>query len=129
MLASGGDDCSVLIWDLLSSGSNSAILQGGGAGGGGTQGPQPQQKHVNGVDSGATGGAAGGNGSGGGSTGATQGPSARWECDYEVANVSWAPRSSLTGGGRGGASAGGNAGGENDWLGVCAGRGVWGVEL
>lgn len=45
-----------------------------------------------------------------------KGPSASWRCEYEVGNVSWAPQSGLT-------SQGG------DWLGVCAGRGVWGVKL
>lgn len=45
-----------------------------------------------------------------------KGPSASWRCDYEVSNVSWAPQSALT-------SQGG------DWLGVCGGRGIWGVKL
>ncbi|KAI5369560.1 Putative WD repeat-containing protein DCAF7 [Septoria linicola] len=47
---------------------------------------------------------------------ASKGPFANWRCEYEVANVSWAPQSQLT-----------NQGG--DWLGVCAGRGVWGVKI
>lgn len=46
----------------------------------------------------------------------SKGPSASWRCDYEVSNVSWAPQSTLT-------SQGG------DWLGVCGGRGIWGVKL
>ncbi|EMC94508.1 hypothetical protein BAUCODRAFT_35727 [Baudoinia panamericana UAMH 10762] len=45
-----------------------------------------------------------------------KGPSASWRCDYEVGNVSWAPQSALTAQG-------------GDWLGVCAGRGIWGVKL
>lgn len=45
-----------------------------------------------------------------------KGPFASWRCEYEVGNVSWAPQSNLT-------SQGG------DWLGVCAGRGVWGVKV
>ena len=45
-----------------------------------------------------------------------KGPSASWRCDYEVSNVRWAPQSALT-------SQGG------DWLGVCGGRGIWGVKL
>nr|POE86954.1 putative wd repeat-containing protein c17d11.08 [Quercus suber] len=45
-----------------------------------------------------------------------KGPSASWHCEYEVANLSWSPSSGLT-----------NQGG--DWLGVCAGRGVWGVKM
>lgn len=46
----------------------------------------------------------------------SKGPSASWSCEYEVGNVSWAPQSALTGQG-------------GDWLGVCGGRGVWGVKL
>ena len=123
----------MLVWDLLNGGSGgpaSSILSGVGSVGG----PQGQGKHVNGVGgagAGGGGGAAGGtagqnpDGVGNSGTGQTQGPSARWECDYEVANVSWAPRSCLTTGGGGAGSRGGDA----EWLGVCAGRGVWGVEL
>nr|POE77536.1 putative wd repeat-containing protein c17d11.08 [Quercus suber] len=53
-----------------------------------------------------------------GQAGEVQGkwPSASWHCEYEVANLSWSPSSGLT-----------NQGG--DWLGVCAGRGVWGVKV
>jgi WD repeat-containing protein 68 len=43
-------------------------------------------------------------------------PTASWQCDYEVGNLSWAPHSGLS-----------NDGG--DWLGVSGGRGVWGVKL
>lgn len=46
----------------------------------------------------------------------TRGPSAAWQCDYEVGNISWAPHSALN-----------NDGG--DWLGVSGGRGIWGVKL
>ncbi|RDW73293.1 hypothetical protein BP6252_07200 [Coleophoma cylindrospora] len=46
----------------------------------------------------------------------TRGPSAAWQCDYEVGNISWAPHSALS-----------NDGG--DWLGVSGGRGIWGVKL
>lgn len=45
-----------------------------------------------------------------------KGPYSSWRCEYEIANVSWAPESLLT-------SQGG------DWIGVCAGRGVWGVKI
>ncbi|EQK98052.1 WD domain containing protein [Ophiocordyceps sinensis CO18] len=80
-LASGGDDCQVLVWDLLTSGSS--------------MGGQP----VN---------------------GATQpdnnrGPVACWECDYEVGNLGWAPHLPNTDYG--------------EWLGVGAGRGIWGTRL
>ncbi|KAK0113605.1 hypothetical protein ONS95_013850 [Cadophora gregata] len=45
-----------------------------------------------------------------------RGPTASWQCDYEVGNISWAPHSALN-----------NDGG--DWLGVSGGRGIWGVKL
>ncbi|KAI9051817.1 hypothetical protein LZ554_004080 [Drepanopeziza brunnea f. sp. 'monogermtubi'] len=45
-----------------------------------------------------------------------RGPTASWQCDYEVGNISWAPHSALS-----------NDGG--DWLGVSGGRGIWGVKL
>ena len=87
MLASGADDSLVLVWDLLNQQS---------------QAPVP---------------ALNGNGSTGqASEVQSKGPSASWRCEYEVANVSWAPNSALT-----------TQGG--DWLGVCAGRGVWGVKI
>ncbi|EME48574.1 hypothetical protein DOTSEDRAFT_39898 [Dothistroma septosporum NZE10] len=56
------------------------------------------------------------NGHGSGGEPQAKGPFASWRCEYEVANVSWSPQSTLT-----------QQGG--DWLGVCAGRGVWGVKL
>lgn len=80
-LASGGDDCQVLVWDLLTSNSS--------------MGGQPLN-------------------------GATQqdnnrGPVACWECDYEVGNLGWAPHLGNTEYG--------------EWLGVGAGRGIWGTRL
>lgn len=52
--------------------------------------------------------------------GATQpdnnrGPVACWECDYEVGNLGWAPHLPNTDYG--------------EWLGVGAGRGIWGTRL
>ncbi|GAB1734988.1 hypothetical protein NU219Hw_g62t1 [Hortaea werneckii] len=89
MLASGADDSHVLIWDLLNSqGQAAPVLNGNGNISQGQQGGDVQGKS----------------------------PSASWKCEYEVANVSWAPQSALTGQG-------------GDWLGVCAGRGVWGVKV
>lgn len=38
-----------------------------------------------------------------------RGPSAVWECKYEVSNLSWAPAVGT--------------------LGVCGGKGFWGVQL
>jgi len=78
-LASGGDDCQVLIWDLLS------------------QGPPPPA---------VNGGTPGDN---------TRSPIASWQCDYEVGNLGWVPRLSNHDYG--------------EWLGVSAGRGVWGVRV
>ena len=46
----------------------------------------------------------------------SRGPTAFWQCDYEVGNISWAPHSALN-----------NDGG--DWLGVSGGRGIWGVKV
>lgn len=74
-LASGGDDCQVLIWDLLN-----------------------QAGSVNGTgqDNFRT-------------------PSASWQCDYEVGNLGYVPN-----------LANGDYG---DWLGVTAGRGLWGIKM
>ncbi|MCJ1276338.1 hypothetical protein MMC21_004143 [Puttea exsequens] len=88
-LASGGDDSLVLIWDLLNQGNT---LPAPGANGN-PQAP-PNAASVN-----------------------SQGPTASWQCDYEVGNISWAPQSGLTSQGHG------------DWLGVSGGRGVWGVSM
>lgn len=85
MLASGADDSTVLIWDLLNSQNQATVSTMNG----------------NGTEQAPSSG---------------KGPFASWKCEYEVANVSWAPQSQLT-----------NQGG--DWLGVCAGRGVWGVKI
>ena len=68
MLASGGDDSLVLIWDLLNQGN--ALL---GASVNGNPQTQPNTAPLH-----------------------TQGPAASWQCDYEVGNVSWAPQSGLT---------------------------------
>ncbi|KAH8885794.1 WD40 repeat-like protein [Thozetella sp. PMI_491] len=76
-LASGGDDCQVLIWDLMnqsSSGMNGAAQ-----------------------------------------TDNARSPVASWQCDYEVGNLGWVPHL--------------NSGDNGEWLGVSAGRGVWGVRL
>ena len=91
MLASGADDSQVLVWDLLNTSTQTTIptLNGNGPAAPGA----PAVVEVQG-----------------------KGPSASWRCEYEVANVSWAPNSALTGQG-------------GEWLGVCAGRGVWGVKL
>jgi WD repeat-containing protein 68 len=95
MLASGGDDSLVLVWDLLNA-QNQAVI------------PPTTSNGTAGAGGSAAGGAA--------AEAQGKGPFAKWRCEYEVANVSWAPQSSLT-----------QQGG--DWLGVCAGRGVWGVKL
>ncbi|KAL2755667.1 hypothetical protein ACRALDRAFT_2105818 [Sodiomyces alcalophilus JCM 7366] len=75
-LASGGDDCQVLLWDLLNSAGS---VNGGG---------QPDNfRH----------------------------PSASWQCDYEIGNLGWVPHLANPEYG--------------EWLGVGAGRGVWGVKM
>jgi DDB1- and CUL4-associated factor 7 len=87
----------------------------GGAGsgngiGGASQAPLPPSNPAGGAPAGA-------------STGTQQapninlkGPAASWRCDYEIANLSWAPQSGLTGQG-------------GEWVGVAGGKGVWGVKL
>jgi WD repeat-containing protein 68 len=98
MLASGADDSMVLVWDLLNQ-SNPSIGVTAGA-----NGSQPGQPAAGAVTTPGSG------------TDIGRGPTASWRCDYEVANLSWAPQSPLT-------SHGG------DWLGVTGGRGLWGVKL
>lgn len=80
-LASGGDDSSVLLWDLLTAHA-------------------PPGPAINGAPP----------------TDNSRGPTASWQCDYEVGNVSWAPQSGLNHDG-------------SEWLGVSGGRGIWGVKL
>ncbi|KAF2192249.1 WD40 repeat-like protein [Zopfia rhizophila CBS 207.26] len=106
MLASGADDSLVLIWDLIHS-QNGAVINGDLHGG--TQPPTPASAHP------GSAGANGGSQNNAGSVG-QKGPYASWRCEYEVGNLSWAPQSGLT-----------SQGGE--WVGVCGGRGVWGVKL
>jgi WD repeat-containing protein 68 len=74
-LASGGDDCQVLIWDLLNQTPSNGVAPGDNS----------------------------------------RGPVASWQCDYEVGNLGWVPRLASQEYG--------------EWLGVSAGRGVWGVKL
>lgn len=47
-----------------------------------------------------------------------RGPAAAFQCDYEISNISWSPQGGATGSGH-----------PRDWLGVCGGRGIWGVGL
>jgi WD repeat-containing protein 68 len=79
VLASGADDCCVLLWDLL-----------------GSAGTAPGTVAPSGVPGGA-------------GVGQERGPSAVWDCKYEVCNLSWAPTTGT--------------------LGVCGGKGFWGVQL
>ncbi len=78
VLASGADDCCVLLWDLIGSTGNAAAGMTPGAPGGGGMAQE-------------------------------RGPSAVWECRYEVGNLSWAPGMGT--------------------LGVCGGKGFWGVQM
>ncbi|KAF1942179.1 WD domain-containing protein [Clathrospora elynae] len=102
MLASGGDDSLVLVWDLLHA-NNGAAISGEHAS---TQPPvAPASTHTANGAAGAQNVPVG-----------QKGPYASWRCDYEVGNISWAPQSALTGQG-------------GEWVGVAGGRGVWGVKL
>ncbi|ERS97833.1 WD repeat-containing protein 68 [Sporothrix schenckii 1099-18] len=112
-LASGGDDCQVLIWDLLT--NNSSLLAGSSLGTGGGSGGGSGTISSN---SGAPG--APGSGAAPPANGATpaenaRAPVAAWQCDYEVGNLGWVPR-----------LANSDAG---EWLGVSGGRGIWGVRF
>jgi WD repeat-containing protein 68 len=102
MLASGGDDSLVLIWDLLHQ-QNGAVINEELHGK--SQPQTPASAHPNGGSGQQTAGTVG-----------QKGPYASWKCDYEVGNISWAPQSALTGQG-------------GEWVGVSGGRGVWGVKL
>ena len=121
MLASGADDSLVLVWDLMNQGNAVSVApppstphagSGGGGGGGVHIGGGGAGVNVNG----SGGGPAAGGGEGGGGSGSLRGPIAAWTCDYEVNNVSWAPQSWVTKQ-------------SGDWLGVCGGRGVWGLQF
>lgn len=87
VLASGADDCQVLLWDLINQHNST---------------PVPPGVHHPGAPSTTT----------------ERGPAAVWQCDYEISNISWSPHAGTT-----------SAGHPRDWLGVCGGRGVWGVAL
>lgn len=80
-LASGGDDCQVLVWDLMNSSSSMAGHPLNGT---------PQQDNQ-------------------------RSPVASWECEYEVGNLGWVPHLQNADYG--------------EWLGVSAGRGIWGTRV
>lgn len=104
MLASGGDDSLVLVWDLLHS-QNGATING-----------EHAAVATNGNAGNTSSSSSANNNSSSSGTVNMKGPAASWRCDYEVGNLSWAPQSGLT-----------TQGGE--WLGVTGGRGMWGVKL
>jgi len=77
MLASGGDDSLVLVWDLLHANSGAAISSEHA---GPPQAPaQPSTGQAQTAPVGQ------------------KGPHASWRCAYEVSVLSWAPQSALTG--------------------------------
>ena len=99
MLASGADDCQVFIYDLVNA-DNRIDLTGSEFAP--TQVPNGTTLKPDAATAPTQ-------------LARAQGPAAAWKCDYEVNNLSWMPSSQLST--------------EGDWLGVCAGRGVWGVKL
>ncbi|KAK4098681.1 WD40 repeat-like protein [Parathielavia hyrcaniae] len=108
-LASGADDCQVLIWDLLSNNNNSSSSSSNSnqsAGQVPLPSPQALPPQPNGAAGAAAAAAAGDN---------VRSPVASWQCEYEVGNVGWVPHLAT--------------GEYGEWLGVSAGRGVWGVRL
>ena len=99
-LASGADDCQVLIWDLINQ-----VSAPGGA---------PAAAVPNGTVAGAP--AAGAAAASAAVPGENiRSPVASWQCEYEVGNVGWVPHLAT--------------GEYGEWLGVSAGRGVWGVRV
>ncbi|EZF75707.1 hypothetical protein H105_02887 [Trichophyton soudanense CBS 452.61] len=106
-IATGADDSLVLIWDLINQ-NNAAALP--------LPPQQPQGLHSGGNGNSSNSTTTSGSGSGSGPSTLERGPAAAWRCDYEVSNISWAPHIPATGPGR-------------DWVGVCGGRGLWGVSI
>lgn len=99
-IAAGGDDCLVLVWDLLN--SNTTVPLNNPGSGSGQSGPPgaPQGQIVGQQESHA------------------RTPVKVWRSDWEVNNISWsAPTLS------------GATTGPSEWLGVVGGRGIWGVKL
>ena len=97
LLAGGGDDSQVLLWDLMNDASQFSF-------------PKPARDER----------------AAAGQTGVEphwRSPVGRWRCDYEVNNLSWAP--SLGSGMRSVDS----GKGMGEWLGVCAGKSVYGVKI
>jgi WD repeat-containing protein 68 len=83
-LASGADDCLVLVWDLINQ-HNAAHI--------------PSTVTLP-------------------SSTSERGPAAVWQCDYEISNLSWSPQGATV-----------TSGHPREWLGVCGGKGFWGVAL
>jgi WD repeat-containing protein 68 len=102
-LASGADDCLVLVWDLINQHNAAQIPNSTNTSVPILPGPPPSQ----------------GPNSSTAATTSERGPAAAWQCDYEVSNLSWSPQ---------GVTALGT-GHPRDWLGVCGGKGFWGVAL
>ncbi len=98
-LASGADDCQVLIWDLLNNNSSMLGASGGASGASGASTSAAVPPPAN----------------GGPQADNARAPVAAWQCDYEVGNLGWVPRLSSSDYG--------------EWLGVSGGRGIWGVRF
>lgn len=106
-LASGGDDCCVLVWDLLNQHNAAQIPQ--------HQQQQQHQQPTPALPTPAPGAAGAAAATAAAPSTTERGPAAAWQCDYEISNISWSPQ--------------GSSQNSRDWLGVCGGKGFWGVAM
>ncbi|KAL1992043.1 hypothetical protein VTN49DRAFT_4075 [Thermomyces lanuginosus] len=103
ILASGADDCLVLVWDLLNQHNAAQIYHPPSTSSSSSSINHHSHHHHHHHH---------------GHTPQERGPFAAWKCDFEIANLSWSPAGATT-----------LTGHPRDWLGVCGGKGFWGVAM